>query len=105
MRGRGRQRMETERSRNKMLEAMRKSINELEKYRFVELRPSLRAEWRDLLVYRLPGLQRFLDVSRTALLHQGQEETDILQVVRKLWSGLATDPETDDVDGQTWEEE
>lgn len=105
VRGRGRQRMETERSRNKMLEAMRKSINELEKYRFVELRPSLRAEWRDLLVYRLPGLQRFLDVSRTALLHQGQEETDILQVVRKLWSGLATDPETDDVDGQTWEEE
>lgn len=105
VRGRGRQRMETERSRERMVEAMRKFINELERYRFVELRPSLRAEWRDLLIYRLPGLQRFLEISRTALLHQGQEETNMLEVVRKLWSDLAIGPETQDQDDQVWEAE
>ena len=104
VRGRGRQRAETEQNRDKMIDAIRTFLNELAHYRFVELRPSVRAEWRDLLVYRLPGLQRFLEVSRNALLHQGSEATDLLGVVRTLWAGFETEPECDDTD-ETAEDE
>jgi chromosome partition protein MukE len=98
VRGRGRQRAETEQNRDKMIDAIRTFLNELARYRFVELRPSVRTEWRDLQVYRLPGLQRFLEVSRNALLHQGSEATDLLGVVRTLWAGFETEPQSDDND-------
>lgn len=96
--GRGRQRAETEKNRDKMIDAIRTFLNELARYRFVELRPSVRAEWRDLQVYRLPGLQRFLEISRNALLHQGSDAADLLGVVRTLWAGFETEPEVDDSD-------
>lgn len=98
VRGRGRQRAETEQNRDRMIDAIRTFLNELARYRFVELRPSVRAEWRDLQVYRLPGLQRFLEISRNALLHQGSDAADLLGVVRTLWAGFETEPESDDSD-------
>jgi hypothetical protein len=97
VRGRGRQRAETEQNRDRIIDAIRTFLNELARYRFVELRPSVRAEWRDLQVYRLPGLQRFLEVSRNALLHQGSDAADLLSVVRILWADFGTEP--DDTDG------
>lgn len=91
IRGRGRKRTETEQNREKMLKAIRSALNELARYRFIELRPSLRADWKELRVFRLPGLQRFLEAGRAALLQQGNETRDPMEAVNSLWNSLAYD--------------
>jgi hypothetical protein len=96
--GRGRQRAETERNRDKIIAAIRTALNELARYRFVELRPSVRAEWSELLVWRLPALQRFLEVSRAVLVQQGSPAGDPEQVLRSLWAGFDAEPEGEDAD-------
>lgn len=96
VRGRGRQRAETEQNRDKMIDAIRTFLNELVRYRFVELRPRCGRKWRDLQVYRLPGLQRFGGEPQRASASDS-EATD-LPGGQTLWAGFADRPESDDSD-------
>lgn len=94
--GRGRQRAETEQNRDKLLGAIRTALNDLARYRFVDLRPSPRTEWNELQIWRLPALQRFLEISRTALLQQGGEGGTPEAVLQSLWTGIDSEPENEE---------
>ncbi|NCD25930.1 MAG: hypothetical protein EOL86_10140 [Deltaproteobacteria bacterium] len=103
--GRGRQRAETEQNRDKVLAAMKTALNELVRYRFVELRPSVRADWSELRIWRLPALQRFLEISRAVLVQQGASGGNPETVLRSLWAGFEADSEPDEDTDEAMEDD
>lgn len=103
-----RKKEESERQHLFLRDWMRTSLNELARYRFIEIKPSPRSDWGVLQLYRLPALQRFLEVGRD-LIQQGgeisgktgrEEEGDdgFARRIQRIWGSLEV-PE--DEDGQT----
>jgi chromosome partition protein MukE len=76
---------------------MRRELQELAKYRFLDLKPSTRADWEDLTLHRLPALYRFWELA----LHVrggggGDQELDIDQVVTQVWGHVDAEAEEEE---------
>ncbi|SMP39767.1 chromosome partition protein MukE [Desulfonatronum zhilinae] len=109
---RSRKKEESERQHRFLRDWMRTSLNELARYRFIEIKPSPRADWGTVQLYRLPALQRFLEVGRD-LIQQGRDssgkadceaepEDGFARRIRRIWGSLEV-PE--DEDGQELNQE
>jgi hypothetical protein len=92
-----RKKEESERQHRFLRDWMRTALNELARYRFIEIKPSPRADWEILQVYRLPALQRFLEVGRD-LIQNGQEsdgKDGFERRVQQLWGSVEVFEEED----------
>lgn len=77
---------------------MRRELQELARYRFLDLKPSPRADWEDLTLHRLPGLYRFWEVALHARGGTGgaDQDVDIDEVVAQVWGNVDADAEEDE---------
>jgi chromosome partition protein MukE len=76
---------------------MRRELQELARYRFLDLRPSPRADWEDLTLHRLPALYRFWEVALHARGGGGaDQDLDIDEVVAQVWGNVDADAEEDE---------
>lgn len=76
---------------------MRRELQELARYRFLDLRPSPRADWEDLTLHRLPALYRFWEVALHARGGRGaDQDLDIDEVVAQVWGNVDADAEEDE---------
>jgi len=77
---------------------MRRELQELARYRFLDLRPSPRADWEDLTLHRLPALYRFWEVALHACGGTGgaDQDLDIDEVVAQVWGNVDADLEEED---------
>ena len=92
--GKMRKRQESRKQHENLQSWMRSCLNELHRQRSIELGPNMRAGWEELTIYRLPGLQRFWDLARDALvLDQSPEEVDLAATVTRVWERV--EPEED----------
>jgi len=102
-----RKKEESERQQRFLRDWMRTSLNELARYRFIEIKPSPRADWGTVQLYRLPALQRFLEVGRDLIQQdrdfsgkvdpEAEPEDGFARRIQRLWGSLEV-PE--DEDGQ-----
>ena len=76
---------------------MRRELAELARYRFIDVRPNVRAAWPDLVVHRLPALYRFWELALHVRASGGNgQEADIHQVVARVWGSVEPEPEPDE---------
>lgn len=81
----------------KMRGYIRRELQELAKYRFIDLKPSIRSNWENLTVHRLPALYRFWELALHVHGNNGSaKEADIDQVVAQVWGRVDLEPEDDD---------
>ena len=74
----------TEDNKLRLLHQVRKFLQELARYRFIELKPNKRSAWDQLRIYRLPALNRFLEIAELAY---GRDDGGDIQslVEESLW--------------------
>jgi hypothetical protein len=105
---RSRKKEESERQHLFLRDWMRTSLNELARYRFIEIKPSPRADWEILHIYRLPALQRFLEVGRD-LIQNGQDNSgkDGFETrIQQLWGSVeVVEEEGEQMPGQEDEDD
>jgi chromosome partition protein MukE len=95
--GKKRKRQESLKQHENLKSWLRTGLNDLHRLRFVELGPNMRANWDELIIYRLPGLQRFWDLARDALaLDQSPEQVDLAASISRVWERV--EPEHEDED-------
>ncbi len=99
-----RKKEESERQHRFLRDWMRTSLNELARYRFIEIKPSPRADWGMLQLYRLPALQRFLEVGRDLIQHgqESGEDDGFERRIQQLWGSVEV---AEDEGGQASEQE
>ena len=77
---------------------IRKELQELAKYRFVDLRPGSRSDWEDLVVQRLPALYRFWELALHVRGNGGSDrDIDIDSVVAQVWGNVDSETEEEDL--------
>jgi chromosome partition protein MukE len=100
-----RKRVESEQQHTMLRDWLRKGLRELDRYRFIELKPSPRA-WDSLFIYRLPALQRFLDVGRDILQSGDNSDEDTFEKrLTALWTRADVPEESEDFEetSEPWE--
>ncbi|MGD9505093.1 MAG: hypothetical protein AB7W37_09275 [Syntrophobacteraceae bacterium] len=76
---------------------MRRELGDLAKYRFIDVRPNIRAAWEDLAIHRLPALHRFWDLALHVRASGGDgRELDIDEVVAEVWGRVEPEGEEDE---------
>lgn len=81
----------------KLQSFLRRDISELARYRFIDVKPNIRAAWEDLVILRLPALYRFWELAlhvRTSRAHPN--ESTIEDVVAEVWGSVEADPDEDE---------
>mgnify|MGYP006422049227 CR=1 FL=1 len=102
--GKTRQRQESRKQFENLKGWLRSSLNELHRLRYIQLGPTQRTQWEELMVYRLPGLQRFWDLARDALaLGESPEEVDLTTSIARVWNAFEPDAEPDTLDATNGE--
>lgn len=76
---------------------VRRELVELARYRSIELRPSVRASWEELLVYRLPALHRFWELALHMRARGGDEsEASLDGVIQEIWGSIESDADEEE---------
>ena len=64
------------------------SLRELHRLRFVELYPSVNADFERLRIMRLPGLIRFLEPARRSLDLEYDGQNDLDTAIKSIWTSI-----------------
>ncbi len=80
-----------------------KHLRELHRLRFVQLSPSINADFDRLSILRMPGLIRFLEPARRSLDLEYNGQKDLDQAIQSIWTSIdwdedhaTEDPEPED---------
>ncbi|ACV68778.1 condensin complex protein MksE [Desulfohalobium retbaense] len=97
--GKTRQRQESRKQFENLKGWLRTGLNELHRLRYIQLGPTQRTQWEELMVYRLPGLQRFWDLARDALaLGESPETVDLSTSISRVWNAFEPEAEAETED-------
>jgi chromosome partition protein MukE len=67
------------------------SLRELHRLRFVELYPSVNADFERLRIMRLPGLIRFLEPAKRSLDLEYDGQKDLDTAIKSIWTSIDWD--------------
>lgn len=66
-------------------------LRELHRLRFIQLSPSVNADFERLSILRMPGLIRFLEPARRSLDLEYDGQTDLDQALQSIWTSIDWD--------------